>query len=116
MGPNVLIGLVLIGILILVLLPWEEIKSRKKQRSGDETVPIYKPDNLVEAQVIKGLLEENGISCLMSSFEDYAYDGIWQRQKGWGVLRVLESNRAKAEELIASFLKTEKKAGTPGFK
>lgn len=108
MGPNILIGIVLISILILVLIPWDKIKQAGKKRAEEETVPVAKLNNLAEAQVLKGLLEENGIVCLVNSFEDYAYDGIWQTQKGWGVLRVLEKDRVEAERLVVSFVEANK--------
>jgi len=72
--------------------------------SNETTVPIYKLRNLVEAGALRALLEDHGIDCMVHSFMDYAYDGIWQAQKGWGVLKVLAKDQAKAEDLIDAFL------------
>ncbi len=71
---------------------------------SETTIPIYKLSNIAEANTLKALLEDNGIDCMVHSFMDYAYDGIWQAQKGWGVLKVLAKDQAKAEDLIDAFL------------
>lgn len=85
--------------------------TRDSQGDPDETtVPIYKLRNLVEAGALKALLEEHGIDCMVHSFMDYAYDGLWQAQKGWGVLKVLAKDQAKAEDLIDVFLESNGQA------
>jgi tetratricopeptide (TPR) repeat protein len=80
---------------------------------SEKTIPIYGLSSLGEADALKALLEENGIDCMVQSFHDYAYDGLWQSQKGWGVLKVLEKDKPKAEELIADFLKTRNQFSEP---
>jgi len=73
----------------------------------EKTIPIYKLSNIAEANTLKALLEDNGIDCMVHSFYDLAYDGIWQAQKGWGVLKVLEKDQDKANDLIDAFLETK---------
>ncbi|MBA7577750.1 hypothetical protein ES708_19605 [subsurface metagenome] len=70
----------------------------------EKTVPLYNPGNAAEAGVIKTILEENDIRCLPVSFNDLAYNGMWQTQKGWGILKVAEKDQAKAEELLDNYL------------
>lgn len=74
---------------------------------NETTIPIYKLSNIAEAETLKALLEENGIDCMVHSFYDSAYDGLWQAQKGWGVLKVLAKDTAKAEDLIDAFLEAK---------
>jgi hypothetical protein len=76
---------------------------------GQKTVPIYMVNNAVEAMAIKAMLEENNISSIVTSFEDLAYDGIYQEQKGWGMLQVFENDREKAGELIKGYLEEQAK-------
>ena len=80
---------------------------------NETTIPIYKLSNIAEAETLKALLEENGIDCMVHSFYDFAYDGLWQSQKGWGVLKVLAKDTAKAEDLIDAFLKAKDQPGNP---
>ena len=59
-----------------------------------------KPENEAEANVIKAVLEEHGIYAEIRSFHDTAYDGLFQSQYGWGLIRVAESDFAEAQEIV----------------
>jgi type III secretory pathway lipoprotein EscJ len=59
-----------------------------------------KPANEAEANVIKSVLEEQGIYAEIRSFHDTAYDGLFQSQYGWGLIRVSESDFAKAQRIV----------------
>ncbi len=52
---------------------------------------LIKPENEAEARALQSLLEERGIRVEVVSFHDTAYDGLFQAQYGWGVIRVDES-------------------------
>ena len=83
-------------------------EAHDPQGDPDETtIPIYKLSNIAEAHALKALLEDHGIDCMINSFYDSAYDGLWQAQKGWGVLKVLAKDQFKAEDLIDAFLKAK---------
>lgn len=85
--------------------PISRAQPEEAHEPDETTVPIYKLSNIAEAETLKALLEDNGIDCLVHSFHDTAYDGIWQAQKGWGILKVMAKDQAKAERLIDEFLK-----------
>ena len=61
---------------------------------------LMKPENEAEANVIKSILEENGIYAEIKSFHDTAYDGLFQSQYGWGVIRVSKSDLIEAKRII----------------
>lgn len=61
---------------------------------------LLKPTNEPEANAIKSILEENGIHVAIQSFHDTAYDGLFQSQYGWGVIRVSEEDFAEAEKIV----------------
>ena len=61
---------------------------------------LIKPDNAAEANVIKLILEENGIAAEIRSFHDTAYDGLFQSQLGWGVIRVSGEDFPEAKRII----------------
>jgi hypothetical protein len=42
--------------------------------------------NEFEATLMESILDERGIPCMLKSYYDSAYDGMWQAQKGWGQL------------------------------
>jgi type III secretory pathway lipoprotein EscJ len=59
-----------------------------------------KPENAAEANVIKSVLKEQGIYAEIKSFHDTAYDGLYQSQYGWGLIRVLEADFAEAQRIV----------------
>ena len=61
---------------------------------------LMKPENEAEANVIKSILEEQGIYAEIKSFHDTAYDGLFQSQYGWGLIRVAEQDLAEAQRII----------------
>jgi hypothetical protein len=63
-------------------------------------ITLLKPENEVEANVIQAVLAEQGIYAEIQSFHDTAYDGLFQSQYGWGVIRVPEPDLVKAQKII----------------
>jgi hypothetical protein len=61
---------------------------------------LMKPENEPEANVIKSVLEEHGIYAEIKSFHDTAYDGLFQSQYGWGLIRVAENDLPEAQRII----------------
>jgi type III secretory pathway lipoprotein EscJ len=61
---------------------------------------FMKPENEAEANVIKSVLEEHGIYAEIKSFRDTAYDGLFQSQYGWGLIRVSETDFTEAQRII----------------
>ena len=59
-----------------------------------------KPENDAEANVIKSILEEHGIYAEIKSFHDTAYDGLFQSQYGWGLIRVSEADYSEALKIV----------------
>lgn len=55
--------------------------------------------NEVEAGLLDTLLDERSIPHLIRSYHDSAYDGLFQMQKGWGVLYAAEEHRQEIQEL-----------------
>jgi hypothetical protein len=68
--------------------------------------------NQAEASLLHGILEQDGVPHYIRSFNDRAYDSLWQFQEGWGyvetearfaggvgaLLEVLRKNRPSADE------------------
>jgi hypothetical protein len=48
-------------------------------------------DNEIEAELLDSILIERDIPHLIQSYHDSAYDGIYQAQKGWGVVMAPEA-------------------------
>jgi hypothetical protein len=53
----------------------------------DEYVKVQSLSNAVEASLVDAVLNERGIPHLIISFHDSAYDGLFQAQKGWGIVK-----------------------------
>ena len=61
---------------------------------------LIKPENATEADVIKKVLKDNGVSAEIKSFYDTAYDGLFQSQYGWGVIRVSDEDYPEAKRIV----------------
>jgi hypothetical protein len=61
---------------------------------------LITPENEAEANAIKSILEEHGIYAEIKSFHDTAYDGLFQSQYGWGIIRVSETDFEEAQGII----------------
>jgi len=66
----------------------------------DKTVKILVLNNAVVASLIDGLLNEREIPHVIRSYQDSAYDGMFQLQYGWGQLDAPEQFR---DEIINIF-------------
>ncbi len=56
------------------------------ETNDQEFIDIAILDNIIEAQLVKSILNEQNIPHLIRSFHDTAYDGLFQVQMGWGKL------------------------------
>jgi hypothetical protein len=65
----------------------------------EEFVKICSIKDEVEANYLSAQLQEREIPHMIRSYHDSAYDGIFQMQKGWGVLYAPESFRADIEKI-----------------
>jgi type III secretory pathway lipoprotein EscJ len=61
---------------------------------------LVKPENEAEANAIQSVLEEHGIHAEIQSFHDTAYNGLFQAQYGWGVIRVSDRDLLKARKIV----------------
>ena len=57
-------------------------------------------DNEVQAQLLSALLDEEGITHLLRSYHDTAYDGLFQAERGWGHVEADESDRERVLAVI----------------
>ena len=57
-------------------------------------------ENKFEADLIAHALQEEGIPCMIRSYHDTAYNGIFIPQKGWGAVMVPEHLEEKAHGII----------------
>ncbi len=64
---------------------------------------LLKPFDDAEALALEKLLLDHGIKSEVVSYHDTAYDGLFQSQKGWGVLNVDEADFQKAKEIISKW-------------
>jgi hypothetical protein len=57
-------------------------------------------ENQFEADLITQTLADEGIPCLIRSYHDTAYDGLFITQKGWAAVMVPEDSAHKADAII----------------
>ena len=62
-------------------------------------------DNEIEAGLLESILNERGIPHRMRSYHDTAYDGLFQTQKGWGIINAPESCGEEIREILSDVRK-----------
>ena len=65
-----------------------------------EFIDIAILDNIIEAQLVESILNEQNIPHLIRSFHDTAYDGLFQVQMGWGKLCAPLSYKQEIIEIL----------------
>ncbi len=85
-------------------------ETMKKENFKKVTVA----ENKFEADLIGQTLEQEGIPCLIRSYHDTAYDGIFIPQKGWAAIMVPEELKEKAKAVITELRQGLKAKGQAG--
>ncbi len=57
-------------------------------------------DHEVEARLLHAELEARGIPHVLRSYHDQAYDGVFQLQRGWGVILAPVEFRDEIETML----------------
>jgi hypothetical protein len=58
-------------------------------------------ENDFEAQLVPSVLSERGIPHSLRSYHDTAFDGLFQTQKGWGVVSSPKEHHEEIKEILA---------------
>lgn len=74
----------------------------------EDYVRIATVDNEIEALLLESVLKEQGIPHRMQSFHDTAYDGLFQTQKGWGMVAAPETRKSEVMEILEDLRATQK--------
>ena len=54
----------------------------------------------IEARLLESILLEREIPHLLRSYHDTAYDGLFQTQKGWGIISAPDEFHGRIEEIL----------------
>ena len=87
---------------------WKEILVKKQAEDNDVFIKVKNVENRFEADIIMGVLENEGIPVMVRSFHDTSFDGIFESQKGWGVILVPEEQKEKAVLIIDELKEMDK--------
>jgi type III secretory pathway lipoprotein EscJ len=64
---------------------------------------LVKPENEAEAIALQAILNQHDIQAEIVSFHDTAYDGLFQSQYGWGVIKVQEADYSQALRIVTEW-------------
>ena len=81
---------------------------------GENFKKVTVAENRFEADLISQTLQQEGIPCMIRSYHDTAYDGIFIPQKGWGAIMVPAELEEKAGAVIAELRQGLKDKGQKG--
>lgn len=71
------------------------------QKTDDKLVLLIVAEDEIHELQITGALTDAGIEYVVQSYFDQAYDGIFQQQKGFSRILVLERDLKRATEIIS---------------
>ena len=90
------------------LMTADEYRARKREEqekrerlTKQEFVLVKVAESAFEADRIRDVLEQEGFTVMVRTFEDTAYDGIYVAQKGWGYVEVPRNEQEGAERIVA---------------
>jgi hypothetical protein len=86
--------------------------SKKMKSEERDLITLTTLNNPIEAQVLQGLLEEQGIDFLMELSESSALSEIFSPQKGYARVRVFKGDLDRAKEILADLESSEEVAGS----
>lgn len=66
----------------------------------EEYIRIAVLENDIEAGLLDSILTERNIPHMMISYHDTAYDGLFQTQKGWGVVNAPPRYEKEITEIV----------------
>jgi hypothetical protein len=81
----------------------------------EEYVKVQALSNAVEASLLDSVLTERGIPHVMVSFHDSAYDGLFQAQKGWGIVKAPREYEDEIKAIYEDLAKREWEPPTDDF-
>ena|SRR6185369_1894602 len=70
--------------IVVARVPGEQTSADAMPEERLERVGVL--DNEVQAGLVDAILVDRGVPHIMQTYHDSAYDGIFQTQKGWGVI------------------------------
>lgn len=79
---------------------WETLVTQRKAEDDEVFVTVLVLNDQFEADVIKDALENENIPVLVRPFQDTSFDGIFETQKGWGIVMVPNEYRDQANRII----------------
>lgn len=80
---------------------WSTIQAGRAVESSEVFVRAATAGDQFEADVIRDALEKERIPVLVRTFHDTSFDGIYQAQKGWGVIEVPREFLERAQAVIS---------------
>ena len=75
--------------------------------SDSDTRKIATLENEVEARTLALVLEERNIPHYIQSYHDIAYNGLFQMQKGWGVVHAPPEHESEILEILGDLRRDE---------
>ncbi len=76
---------------------------------NDEFIRMAILENIMEAQIMDKILDDENIPHEIRSYRDTAYDGLFQTQKGWGEVRAPISFKDDIRDIINDMRNMQKR-------
>ena len=74
---------------------------------GEKYIKVLELDNEAEARLIESVLQERDIPHSITNYFDVAFDGIFQMQRGWGIIEAPPAYKKEIRGIYADLVKDE---------
>ena len=68
----------------------------------DDFTKVVILENESEAQIMESILDERGIPHRIRSYYDSSFDGLFQNQKGWGIISAPDAFHEEILDIITN--------------
>ncbi len=87
--------------------------DEKHELDGRKLVKLTSVDDAIQAQVLEGLLKDQGIDCVLDIFDSAAYSKVFTIQKGHARIMVFKEDLDGAREVLRDFRESDAVSESP---
>jgi len=86
---------------------WNAMLGQHEEEAQELFIKLCTAADQFEADIIRDMLEKEGIPVLLRLYADTSFDGIFVPQKGWAAILVPRSRFVQAERIMLEYQKQQ---------
>jgi len=78
------------------------MEKQSVDTTNEKLIPLCVTENEVHEMQLIGALKDEDVECVVRSFFDAAFDGLFEKKHGHSMILVFERDLAKAKEIVCN--------------